>query len=542
LHHDECQVDEPFIDNGVLQSIGRVYNGDLQFSWSYPPGRLGYKTITEYYGHPFGCYGNTPNNVNKALRRLTCKRKPTKRHQNGQLLHDYCEQQQQRNAKVGNRRWRKSVRKYFDCIADRLLEHYKDYTDQYSEILKQANLKHPKRKLRQRAFRFLVESGLLYDDLFMKNISGVVKCPEYNYTIGPDAKKTRIIGDYTTEGSLRAGFIIPYLKKCFEDGWQTQKGKFAFVSTPDRNVLSSCFYECWNPDLGLVGYYFSDDGILCIVCVDGVYRCNIDISSCDISNGKEIFDLLQYCCRLCPEFDHIMRMAIRQCSRHFVVRNPYDFNDRYVFKPSRPVEFSGSVLTTSLNNIAMSLIFLRMLWNFPRGGLTVAQCAQFVQDSANQVGYIVTIQPVLNLEDYQFLKYSPTEVNGRVVPFLNLGPILRGIGQCDIDYPGRGDIAYRGYVRSSSVVLGFEPTGRHEVMQALRDRFHGSVKPLKESYIVARTKELDDDPYIPLEGLARRYKVAVEAFQEFIHLLRFAPVGIGVTSSLLTQIYQVDYG
>jgi hypothetical protein len=127
-----------------------------------------------------------------------------------------------------------------------------------------------------------------------------------------------------------------------------------------------------------------------------------------------------------------MKRLIEQCKLAIKV---YDVNDRnrYVkLLPHGPRLYSGSTITTLINNLANILICKAIAESVALNGPADIVAA------AARVGYVVTCEKCETPEDIQFLKHSPVvDTAGNLRAMLNLGVLLRASGVCRGELPGK---------------------------------------------------------------------------------------------------------
>jgi len=409
----------------------------------------------------------------------------------------------------------------------------------FGDSLREAAYKlHDKRKARIQAYTDLENKAVLaLYDLFMKCITGKVKCPENAKT----GKYPRMVGDYTCPGSLLGSALMEYIKKCHE-GWYrptTDNLQTCFVKSADRSTLVSCYVELWNcPQF--TGVYHSDDMCVSIPCTDGVLRMNLDIKSCDASNGSRVFDLLVSLCEGTSWLE-VAKGLRDQCMHELKIQNPFTKDDvLYLSNNGEPIEFSGTTLTTELNNLASQAILMSIY--IGSLGKSKAEALDVIPLSAQSVGYQVSVELVEKLEDFQFLKTSPFLVNGSMDCFLNLGVVFRCIGSCDGDLPGRGDIEARAEQRNGQIVAGMIHAGDNCVMSALRGRFPligGDKKPVH--WLVDGMTGFEESR-VDMDVLCRRYNVGSAEIEYFMTVLGGAKCGDVVRTAFTDAVYAKDYG
>lgn len=491
----------------------------------------GYKTYfgPVFYGG-FLCYAKeSVCNLEKALTRLTCCREADKLGYDEALC---------RNQDLAFRRgswfWLLYA-PYFSWMRNKVLTATRmELGEVHDEIKKDSMREHPKKKLRVSSFAEIMYLGTLYTYNFVTYIRGKIKCPEW----AKPGKFPRMIGDYTCPGSLLGGALLACIKTCLTDWYITDTMRSIFVYSANYERLCEVFSYLLEDAGGNVFAYHSDDMVCKLRCVDGYARFNVDIKSCDASNGRAIFHVLRKLMSQTYWFD-VMCACIEQCGLDFVIRNPRNPKEKITLSSQRPFEFSGTVLTTMLNNVAMGAICIVI--DFMIRGKSRVEAKGIVERAAASLGYLVSIEEVLCDEDFQFLKISPTRVNGVVEVFLNLGVVLRSLGTCDGDLPGRGSIESRAELRNSGIVQGFLHAGKNIIMDALRQRFHFATKAINTHYIVDNMSGFER-AYVSVEALSRRYAIAGVHLEWLAREIIDSQIGDVIANDALRQIFKKDYG
>jgi hypothetical protein len=284
-------------------------------------------------------------------------------------------------------------------------------------------------------------------------------------------KRGRMIGDFTTEGSLLAGFLLEILKKSIapysHDGFYLEFVQSTEPSTLDR-VCSMLVYDprnCW--------FIFSDD---MLAKINGkLYE--IDISSCDASNSPTMFGFVPYCAGTNPQFRDVAQRAVEQCRLRIQFRDP---QSKYKFrlKPVRTVQSSGTVLTTFINTLAAASIAIScQSWG--------ANDEASVRAAAHAAGYIVTIDQRSCVAQCTLLK-NGWDVDGSAK--LALGAVYKAIGSCYGDVPGSGPLDARFDAFTATVASGYVHSGHYHLIRHLAERTSKRVK-LKPDYIKHMTFE-----------------------------------------------------
>jgi hypothetical protein len=184
--------------------------------------------------------------------------------------------------------------------------------------------------------------------------------------------------------------------------------------------------------------YFSDDSCLSIRHGGRVYSYNLDISKCDASHSDTLFDALEEITPECGKED--MAVLTAQCGLPLEIRSTVNRKVKVILQARRRLLFSGSTITTGINNLANLLI-----------GHAVSNC-DFRGDpaaiiaAARLVGYVITLDDCQVPKDpnvlpgihlLQFLKHSPVyDTQGILRPLLNPGVLLRLSGTCNGELPG----------------------------------------------------------------------------------------------------------
>jgi len=300
---------------------------------------------------------------------------------------------------------------------------YSNFCDWFDKQFEYPTLPHVKRDLRMSA-KADIDLRLGWLTLNAKQIKTKIKNSEW----AKYGKKPRNICDIGVEGSLVAGVCCEFFKKFMAQYEFSSEVDCKFHATPDAQELSDAFRQVDVCSKKVNWHYFSDDAILSIRCGDGVMKCNLDIASADSSHQVEIFDSLSYIVKDTGYFAECMLKCIQQLSMPLRVANTHGVVCA-VLSPNVPRLYSGSTLTTIINNLSQLWMATHVSrFNFQ----TVDDCRARLPVLISQVGYSVTIDNVEFLQDFQFLKFSPDE---NYKPFINLGPYLRMCGWSKRDVP-----------------------------------------------------------------------------------------------------------
>ena len=515
----------PLSQNEILESgltLNQFYNIAIQFTPQFfslvqaNPREKVRRPYDTWHGFiPFGSwdtYTESTRNLEKALTRITAAR------ENELLLlraNKRATRHIFRDRGVGS--LRKAV---FGVIKDRLRQSLLVLEDNMTEQIKYALAPHQKRKIRVQAITQLITDCELFG-IFTTKVKGKLKL----YEKAKFGKYPRLIGDFSTPGSLLAGYLCEIAKNCFKD--VTVRGtKFSFIKSIEPEILDAVGEELLQP--GNAFFYHSDDSIH---RVSGKIF-ELDISSCDMSNSRGVFQVVEWLFDSNPQFHNCIIGAVKQCQLPLKISDPLT-NQSARFKPNSPTEFSGTVLTTLLNNIASLLIALQLHCD---GARTVEE----VKRSAASVGYIVTAEERPSLLKSQFLKHSWEIQDGNPKSFLNLGCILRSFGTCTGDLPGHGDVDARSREWCAAVLQGYVHSGQTSLLEKLNSIYPSSTnsRTISENMLhkhscVSRRGPISD------EAICERYGFSQAAWEHFLSLIEH---GVVVHHSVLDAIYKADYG
>lgn len=403
-----------------------------------------------------------------------------------------------------------------------------------------ANLPHPKRELRVRAAMELNDDGRLWcpSDDFMYGRNRYVMLKQKPREWGKSGKFARVICDLGTPASLRAGVLFESIKKAMAstplvgDSFSVH-----FVPVPNVRLLTKFFREMMTRNMALV---FSDDMALsvhyrrCDGTIGRLYA-EVDISGCDASQGPAVWDLAR---RLVPtsllsQFDATLSQALKPC----VVGHG---REKMLFQPMLPREYSGIIATTVLNNCSSFCIAYHLLSQFPL--LPELECRARLQERLEECGWRCTLLVADNVERLTFLKHSPVlGVDGQYYAALNLGVILRSLGQKTDDLPGSGDLVKRAFEFNSGLVKGLVHSGNTALLRLLQRKFDADVKPVYNSYLV---EQVSDGPNVVLHdaSLLLRYGLSQAQYEEMLFLLEIASMGDVIDCEASRRIMDVDYG
>lgn len=495
---------------------------------------------------PWLIYDDTPRNLDKAHTRITaCREAPndyrvlmreygfltafkTDPHERNLEWENFL-QNQNRLAHTGLGKGRGHARilhSLLGGVRQRLNEKLSRLRDTATEINFFARMKHAKQKIRIAAIQELIDHA--QNDCFglmTRRIAGKLKLFER----AKPGKYPRLIGDYSTPGSLLGGFLCEILKSCYGHYSINSGGYFEFIKTSDPVKLDEMGRKLRSGTEDLF-YYHSDDSLMRL----GGKFFEMDISSCDTSNTPGVFNNLTRLFSDFPQFHDIIARTVRQCQNRVTVKHPFDKKAKIHLSPVRPVEYSGTTLTTSLNNLASLSIMMSI---HKRRASTAAQ----ITAAAIAVGYVVTVEERKTLEQCQFLKHSWwTNSSGEVRSFLNLGPILRSFGTCRRDLPGRGDLQRRARAWNAAAVTAYMHTGENRLLRELRQVYNSRDKVTLPEEIMKHCHTQKRD-VIPDEAYLKRYNIPDCEWRNLCNLVNCCEFGV-IRCRAVEAIYQVDYG
>lgn len=418
--------------------------------------------------------------------------------------------------------------------------------EDYNGTLYEARLHHmdphAKRELRIAAYKDSFESGLLTEEVWMRG-SADAKVVLYKAKKNEYAKPNkylRAIGDLGVSASLEGAWLTKQMKN-YTDGvpLNYKGGTLTFIQKPDGDKLTELFKDVISPKGRFAFYLHSDDSVLGIRVGNKVYWFNIDISGCDASHSKYIFALLE---KLSLANEKDMKRLVDQCRLPFVVRS-HCSKAKIIFKTrdNRPRLYSGSTITTLINNLANYLIGLAIADTIIPDDATAAEVALLLQKAIEKTGYIVTMDICEYEEDISFLKNGPIRNSKQEFEsMLHLGVPLRASGTCKGDLPGKGALAPRARAFQASLLQGCYPRAKSTVIDLMKEAAGPVNGNHHEDYL--QHKAISDNAVTyDDQSIYRRYRLTPRE-QQLLH--GFAASGFGEFSAntALDKILNKDYG
>lgn len=528
--YESCDVDKPFSFNGLFlipeNFCHYAIDGIIPFNKGIIP--KGWYSYVFLFYHNSVIFEKSCTNLSKAFRRQTCCRNVE--------TPGWDFEARTRQFKMfsinllNNRRWSGVLNRFLFHLQSHLSIIHSDLV----EFLKKfSELTHPKRKLRVCANNQLGYLGTIYENLYMDKIVLKLKCPEW----AKNNKYGRTIGDYSVEGSLLTHGLIDYMKEVLFKDYVSFSFTIFKSRPPSVFTLRDLFHRFYYEERDLYALN-SDDGMVKILCSDGTLYANLDISSCDISNGPAIFAFLLEWSKVDSILYYFVDLAIKQCQQKVKIPNPEDRRQKFYVKPVQPIEFSGSTLTTILNDLAMYLVALRFSYIKGSRVFTKNETKKMFLDCVESSGYIFSFDEVA-FEGLQFFKHSPVVIDGRVYQCLNLAVLLRCVGHTKGDFPGRGSVSERGMNHTASVLRGLVHSGNTVVLRAFLERFSGyDVEPIQTDHVISGESP-EDLGYFPFIA---RYSATISEVDELISQILTLRVGSVINSGLIRRVFYIDYG
>jgi hypothetical protein len=519
--HFRCLAGHEFFINGeicfpqealVRRAKGQV-RGDGSYRTIFGPSVLHNGVILE----------NSNHNVRLAMRRLTAVR-------NGDLAEDL---RLSRNQIV-----------FFHThkhVVEMLRNNYAKYFDDYKGMLVEAEEHHgdvhPKRALRVQAWNALMKGDRQHfcDRLWLRDVTYKMKKQEW----AKPGSVSRMIGDLGVSASLQGFRVTKHLKDAMSaEPFHYAGGIIYFCQKPTYEDLTYVFSELLHPSKRFFFCYFSDDACYAVNTKNGVYRANLDISNCDAGHGPAIFGAYPHLVEGLARED--LSVLVEQCKLPIRVHDLAE-PKRYVkLLPLLPKLYSGSTITTSLNNFANIMI-----------AVSIGECCADDQDSiisaAAAVGYTLKVDPADVFEDIQFLKHSPVrDINGMWRPLLNPGVLLRLSGVSKGDLPGSGDLRTRGRKFQSALLQGTYPLVRFPLIDRMRRTTGGT----DAASVRAVNRQLEHGHFgleketflFHASDVYRRYRLTTAQIDDLDTQFGQATFGEQFSSDAVDLILSKDYG
>jgi hypothetical protein len=433
---------------------------------------------------------------------------------------------------------------FVENLAHMLLLRMKEYHGIVDECLEHIDDPHDKKVLRQQALELLLKESTICERVWIRNgrVTVKLKVPE----IAKPGKYCRIVIDLGVAASLQGFRLTKLLKVALSvDYFSIPNGDMEFCLKPEPAVMADIFRKLISPINKYYFVYFSDDSVLSIRTPTGVHTYNMDIKSCDGSHGPQIFETL---IALTPDpFKDDMRVLVEQCACKLEIRSSTHPNERVHLKPYSPRLYSGSTLTTLINNLANLIIAHSIMTS---NAVTEDQ----IKTAANEAGYIVTLERCYDYSTIQFLKHSPVyDVKGELCALLNIGVILRMSGTCKGRLPGKGDYRERAMFFQQALLRGAAPRVHYPLIDAMKDSCSSATSKLTARTVLALQKQVDallylktadDDSehHFTSQEVFRRYLLDPCEIQTIVHQFGHLKFQQHLNSSAISKILLLDYG
>jgi len=351
------------------------------------------------------------------------------------------------------------------------------------------------------------------------------------------AYRTQLTGAVAED--IKNGMSVPYKAGNYE---------YHYVMSPQADLLSGVFRKldnieynkCYMPQQG-------DDSAISAWCSDGKAMFNLDFSKCDNSHTDSTFDILLYMIKIAfgPTSPHYacISLAISYLREPITMRNKYNSKQKIKYEFAFARLYSGSIITTMINNVACFLLLMQLKMLVPNpGAVTKQQFQEHIIESARLIGFTLKCQVVNVLEEFQFLKHSCSFVNNVYVPWVNLGTYVKSFGMFDGDLPGKGsNTRFKAQKFISEVVVSRKNWGSHQFNRS----FNHLIIEMKVSEIATDWKKYVDFDWgieIPVDSLLARYKITEAEYDlACSHIARSTVYSI-VYSDIINRIFQIDYG
>lgn len=399
------------------------------------------------------------------------------------------------------------------------------------ELTELVKLPHAKRKLRMRAFKELCERNDFSLSCYNYQTVGKVKADEY----AKPGKYPRLVNDLGVKASLQGAVLAKCLKNALAQNPITiEEGLAEFVQAPTGPELKRVFTNLLFPRDKCYFVYFSDDSCISIKINNEIRRYNLDISSCDASHTGELFEFLKICTS--GKARRCVSSLIEQCTTPLKLRHSWHKLST-TLEPLYTRLYSGSTLTTVINNLANLLIFNSIM----NSNIT---SEQDIIDAAQRVGYNITLAECTVPQQIQFLKHSPIINGDDVIPMINFGVVLRAFGSCHGDLPGRSTtpLHERAFDFNCSLVRCFKNTPQHRAIEVLEHKWNNhkndkySYSYMINEYAGTYRTGCNDDNFI------KRYGITNEHFSELCAMLTTAGIGDAIDCYASRVIMATDYG
>lgn len=440
----------------------------------------------------------------------------------------------------------------FDALRAEILSELANFTTTLEECMKHYDDPHKKRDLRVNGFKELIGTGEYYEDLWFgkpgnqKYLIYKMKPAEYARL----NKYPRAIGDFGVHASLQGFVFAALVKKAFVNVVTSHHGMtYHFCGGPSPAELTEVFERMFAPQQRGDFTCFSDDAVFAYNDDVRVRWNNLDISECDRSHSDSLFELFNWITDHHPTARELTNQCLAEFRVFNVVNGKIDRRNYVQYKGKKHILFSGSTITTVINNLANFLNYLAIAECIHgRANVTsvdiIGACAE--------AGYIVTLTECHQFEDLQFLKHSPTlDDEGIWRPVLNPGVFFRSAGRCSWDLPGRGPLKARAAAFFAAHLNGTYPYVRTPFLEALREKYPVTLsnkavhdKLIRDDYRFQEAAARPSATHMwtfSHENFFRRYRLDGLQLATLLADASHARFGWSYTSSVYDVVLQIDY-
>jgi len=373
-----------------------------------------------------------------------------------------------------------------------------------------------------------------------------------NHELLLDSKK-RAIGDLGADNTQDSAYDMPSVKMAMSHPFEHNNLTTEYVKTASHLVLQRVLGGLLNVDRNKMYFiYSSDDSCVAAGCKDGRVYFNGDVRACDGSHRTRFFNLVEQFLCITDGLDNAHAASVRRAMEYLklplVMRNPEQYREKvtYVFNTMRL--YSGSSLTTTINNFANLFISFALERRVPYPErLTKAEFKHAYLMAGEDVGYLLKVDSCESPEDLMFLKHFPSVVDGIVVPVVALGTWIRGFGTFVGDLPGRSKDGAETRAKAfvSDVIISRDNWGDHRMRDSFQHlRCNHTVVMTGNAYREALTSRSigRTNIRVPDESIMRRYRITSSEYEHLCSLIAHAGIGDVICNVTATKIYMRDYG
>lgn len=478
-------------------------------------------------------YANNSRNLNLALRRLTATREPERPGFEAEL-------RRSQSATISE------FKDEFAEIAKMYEPFFEDYKGIVAEEQEHYADPHIKRDLRIQAHEEISQEN---QPLGVAPVIWAVTVKMKPREYAKPGKKPRCIGDLGVAASLQ-GFRLTWHLKMAQSAVEVRhKGGVAiFIKSPNPFDLKRAFELLINPEGRATFVYFSDDSCLSIYGGTKYDYYNLDLKSCDSSHTDDLFTLLEDMVPGGLTKDD-MKILTAQCAlplRIICRENP---KLKVKLATVGRILFSGSTITTAINNLANLLIFMCIMECEYSPAVDARGENVSINQAANKAGYVLTgTTSFSDPEHFQFLKNSPVrDTTGEWQPMLNFGVLLRAMGTCHGDLPGRGPLRPRAEAFTRGLLQGCYPFTDCAVLDAMRRAAGSGPAVLDRETTLSLSFKVEVDAKYPryrVDEASFALRYGLEAFEmaDLCYVVGNLGFGEHYSGRCVDKILRLDYG